>query len=855
MKHLRQKHLVKRVLSFLVITCLLSTSFLPQIGFSATISAPQIILSRTDLGQDPVTITIIPSAPGIESEYSFDETNWTSYDRPFEVTLDYTIYARNANGIGNTASMLIPIDKTPPVSGSPDNDLQPAILINDDSPTTSNLIVTLTISAQDSQSGVSEMRISNTREGLDTTPWEPYTTNKEWSLAEGSSGERKVFIQFIDNCGNANDTAYYALIQLLASSSVTSDIITEDNTPEEIINNQNIEDLITSIDEIISSINSADIPDESINTVLIIIPDVALNINGASDAEQQEALIEKFAEALDSVSNAYSKHTTLENASTISKIINKLGSSGISAEKIRAKTQELYKELINSVDKLIENSEDNTILLTTVKDIISNTPPLIQTDMPGTIGMNNNSIQNAHSSSNSSNSSISSSSINQSASYGIKSLDDINNIVKKTVERLGELNLQSTSEGTNAFIDINNDVFEKIQKTTAALSDSVTDLENTLKGNGLESDKINKTITLKIQVSQNADNIITNLSNKIMNEIGKSGIKSLDLKAGLANIRMGTNSINAKETDKISLQIKKLDKTRDLKPGQLTLPGMNNIYEFKASLIDQSGNNNKIRTVNKPFVIEIPYTLKEGENPDNLSVYVYVEDEDHLENLNDKTKLNTWQAVGGKYDPNKKVIRFTRSSFSMYSIVQVNRSFGDLLKYNWAKKEIEAMASKGIITGRSSTKFDPSANITRAEFAGLIVRALGILDSKAKVSFEDVKPENWYYSVVASAYKSGIIQGKSSSKFEPNSPITRQEMMQITSNALVKVIETEATGNVNDLNKFADNGSIASWAKKAVALNIKLGIVKGNANRTLSPNNKTIRAEAAVIVKRLYDLI
>ena len=293
MKHLRQKHLVKRILSLLVITCLLSTTFLPQIGFCDGFSASQIILSQTDSGQGPIT-----------------------------------------------------------------QDTAPEEIIKD---------------------------------------------------------------------------------------------------PAADINNQNAENLITSINQIISSINSADIPDASINTILIIIPDVSLNIDRTSNAEQQEELIEKFAEALDSVLNAYSKHTSLELASTISKIINKLGSSGISAEKIRAKTQELYEELINSVDKLIENSADNTSLLTTVKDIISNTSPLVQNNMPAdTSGVKNgNSFP--------SKSSVSSS-IEQSASYGIKPLNDINSIVKKTVERLGELNLQSTSEGTNAFIDINNNVIRKYKK-------------------------------------------------------------------------------------------------------------------------------------------------------------------------------------------------------------------------------------------------------------------------------------------------------------------------------------------------------------------------------------------------------
>ena len=716
----------------------------------------------------------------------------------------------------------------------------PQIILASSGITTDNIMYSSNTINDNNQSAINPQKKQG-KSGNPVTPGNPGNSKQGKSENPGKSGKSGDS----ETPGNPGDST---------SENSSGEIIigapdTDESTPSDIVPRKDskkikekINNTIKTIEDVNSTIaNASNTADESkaIESVIDVIPSISEVINESDDEESTEKLIENYINTLDAVSDTYDKNTNLENAAAISKIINKSVEhfkDTPSTDNIMKKTDAMYTKLVASTDTLIESTTDNEKLVTTVKEIINNTSPLTGKESKGPKGPKGpRDVANPE---------ISGSRV---------SVENI--FVKKTIDKLGEQKITSRIRDGKALAEIDNDAAEKIIKAAANISSSLGDLENTLQQNNIPIEKFNKKISLKIQNSNTTNNIVTNIPNTILSKIRKEGVKSFEVSAGLANITLNTDNVYSDESSNISINVKKLDKNKDLKPEQATLSGMDNVYEFNVSLIDKTGKNNKINAVNKPFTVEIPYTLKPDDNPDNLSAYVYVEDEDHLENPNDKSKLFTWQAVGGKYDPVKKVVKFNRSSFSMYSIVQVNRSFDDLLKYDWAKKDIESMASKGIILEKSSAKFNPSAKITRAEFAGLIVRALGIMDSKAKVTFDDVKPQDWYYSAVASAYKAGIIKGKTSNKFEPYAYITRQEMMQVTYNALVKVLEVEDEGNDYALEGYKDEKSVASWAKKAIALNIKLGIVSGNGNDTLSPNDETIKAEAAVIVKRLYDLM
>ena len=160
------------------------------------------------------------------------------------------------------------------------------------------------------------------------------------------------------------------------------------------------------------------------------------------------------------------------------------------------------------------------------------------------------------------------------------------------------------------------------------------------------------------------------------------------------------------------------------------------------------------------------------------------------------------------------------------------------------------LSKGGIVSGVTATTFEPDRNITRAEFATLMVKTLDLpLDASAL--FEDVRGEEWYVSYVNAAAKAGLIVGYDG-YFRPNEVITREEMAVVVVKAgklLGKALE-ERGGN----DKFFDNGDIAPWASESVDIAASNGLVSGMAPDRFAPHENTTRAQAVSVIKRLLDL-
>ena len=181
----------------------------------------------------------------------------------------------------------------------------------------------------------------------------------------------------------------------------------------------------------------------------------------------------------------------------------------------------------------------------------------------------------------------------------------------------------------------------------------------------------------------------------------------------------------------------------------------------------------------------------------------------------------------------------------------VQFGFNDLEGYDWAKDAILTLAADGIINGKSQNVFAPGDNVTRAEFAKIIVGAFGLLDTKATADFADTPDGHWSYSYVASAVANNIVTGVSASSFNPDGNITRQDMAAICYRALKALgVETSASGEVT----FADAGSISDYAKDAVSVLSGLGIINGKGDNKFAPGDFATRAEAAKIVHMLRGI-
>ncbi len=182
--------------------------------------------------------------------------------------------------------------------------------------------------------------------------------------------------------------------------------------------------------------------------------------------------------------------------------------------------------------------------------------------------------------------------------------------------------------------------------------------------------------------------------------------------------------------------------------------------------------------------------------------------------------------------------------------------FTDLGNHVWAADAISSLAADGIIKGTTASTFSPAANITRADFALLLVRAFK-LESDNTENFADVSASDYFAPELAIARNNGIISGIGDNRYAPRNTITRQDMMVIVYRALSSLhLEEKVSAELTDevLSQYHDFTSVAPYARDAVSALISVGLVNGKSG-LIAPLDYTTRAEVAVLIKRILDYI
>ena len=170
--------------------------------------------------------------------------------------------------------------------------------------------------------------------------------------------------------------------------------------------------------------------------------------------------------------------------------------------------------------------------------------------------------------------------------------------------------------------------------------------------------------------------------------------------------------------------------------------------------------------------------------------------------------------------------------------------FNDLDGAEWARKAIEALAEKKIVSGRGDGRFEPNEPLTRAEFVKIIVDAFDLKDNTAEIDFDDVPKDAWSYRYIASAKKAGIIYGISDTHFGADKTISRQDMAVILlRTAELKGIDTSGNGV-----EFTDSQKISDYARDAVGRLSAAGILNGMNDGSFSPLTDVTRAQGAQVI-------
>ena len=187
-------------------------------------------------------------------------------------------------------------------------------------------------------------------------------------------------------------------------------------------------------------------------------------------------------------------------------------------------------------------------------------------------------------------------------------------------------------------------------------------------------------------------------------------------------------------------------------------------------------------------------------------------------------------------------------------VTKAGITFGDI-KDSSNKAAIEALASREIINGMSEKEFQPDATMTRAQYATIVVKALG-LSPKANSKFKDVASNAWYAAYVGTANTYGIVNGISDNEFNPSGTITRQEAAVMTIRAAKLCgLDTELSdGECDDiLCDYMDYRTIASWAKGSMAY-CYLHELLDTSDLNAEPKREILRGEVAEMLYRMLQL-
>lgn len=179
------------------------------------------------------------------------------------------------------------------------------------------------------------------------------------------------------------------------------------------------------------------------------------------------------------------------------------------------------------------------------------------------------------------------------------------------------------------------------------------------------------------------------------------------------------------------------------------------------------------------------------------------------------------------------------------------KHFEDIPDNAWYKSCVDELYKKGVIQGVSDTEYQPNRNITREEFTAILCRAFNILPESGTV-FQDVDASAWYAPYIEGARQHKIISGFSSEIFGVGSIISRQDMCVMAQRIFAwKGINAgdEASG------LFADDSNISDYARKSVYFMRDLRVISGKGENIFDPTAGATRAEVAVIIYRMMQIL
>lgn len=187
---------------------------------------------------------------------------------------------------------------------------------------------------------------------------------------------------------------------------------------------------------------------------------------------------------------------------------------------------------------------------------------------------------------------------------------------------------------------------------------------------------------------------------------------------------------------------------------------------------------------------------------------------------------------------------------------QLGKIFPDVAADHWAAKQIKELSEAGVIVGYPDGTFKPDANVTRAEFASMAIRALGQEHTTVAqpVYFTDITPEYWAYDMIQKALYFELISCPPTGQpFRPDDNVSYAEAVSVAVNALTtEQISIQKAKEV--LSKaYTNSNTVPDWflipAGKAEILNMNVHVP--TSPKTIDSTNPATRAQIVVLLDNM----
>ena len=182
--------------------------------------------------------------------------------------------------------------------------------------------------------------------------------------------------------------------------------------------------------------------------------------------------------------------------------------------------------------------------------------------------------------------------------------------------------------------------------------------------------------------------------------------------------------------------------------------------------------------------------------------------------------------------------------------VDVMQMFTDVEK-NWAYPGIQYCVTHGIMGGMGDGTFAPTGTTTRAQIVQILYNLEGTPAVSGTTPFTDLTA-NWYKPAILWAYQNNVVAGTSPTTFDPDQPVTREQIAVILTQYMFHVLKMERTWTPADLSKFPDGANVSGWAKEAMQDAVALGLINGTKASDgvvcLDPQGSAARQQVATIL-------